>query len=67
MAVEPVSGCDVCGRDDGTVRDCGIRHIPLAVCDGCFADMATARHGATPRPLSAGELLAAARSGRTKG
>ncbi|MDX6313404.1 MAG: hypothetical protein QOF44_2868, partial [Streptomyces sp.] len=27
------------------VRDCGIRHIPLAVCDGCFADMATALTG----------------------
>lgn len=53
------SGCDVCGREDDTVRDCGIRHLPLAVCDGCFADMARARRAPLPRPLDGAEVMAA--------
>ncbi|MDX3073849.1 hypothetical protein ACIP98_06125 [Streptomyces sp. NPDC088354] len=51
--------CDVCGRGDDTVRDCGIPHLPLAVCDPCFADMARARRSPQPRPLDGRELMAA--------
>ncbi|MFE0626141.1 hypothetical protein ACFW3D_04140 [Streptomyces sp. NPDC058864] len=54
------SGCDVCGRENDTVRDCGIRHLPLSVCDACFGDMARARRAPLPRPLDGAEVMAAA-------
>lgn len=53
------SGCDVCGREDDTVRDCGIRHLPLGVCDTCFDAMARARRAPLPRPLDGAEVMAA--------